>query len=120
MTKAIEEMRQDQGFRPEESRGLFVGINDFSDKDIPNLKFAVDDAVDLGFLFSCELELIRPARINLALSGVPRKPETTDKLEWLRTAGAGLVEANGRQNLERSVLDLGRGTGENGLWVLSF
>jgi len=120
MTKAIEEARQDQSFRWEESRGLFFGVNEFADKEIPNLNFAVDDAVDLAFLFSCELELILPARINLALSGAPRKRETADKLEWLRTSGAGIGEARGGQSLEKSAFELGRATGENGLWALSF
>ncbi len=119
MTKNIKEVQRGQSFRREESRGLFFGVNDFADPAIPNLNFAVDDAIDLAFLFSCELELILPARINLALAGIPRKPETEDKLEWLRNAGAGRVEARGL-SVERMALELGRTTGENGLWALSF
>jgi TPR repeat protein len=119
MTKAIEEVRQDLGFRPEESRGLFVGVDKFDERELPSLQFAVDDAVDLAFLFSCELELVRPDRIHLALAGSPQKRETADQLEWLLREGALQVEAK-FVNLLRLVKDLGKGTGPAGLWVVAF
>jgi hypothetical protein len=119
MTRDLDRARQSQSFEPSGSRGLFVGVNTFEDHDIGSLQFAVDDAVDLAFLFSCELELVLPTRATLALSGEPKKPETADQLEWLLTAGAQLVEARAN-NLQRLAFDLGSDTGKNGLWILTF
>ncbi|MBW8874397.1 MAG: SEL1-like repeat protein [Acidobacteria bacterium] len=119
MTREIDEERQSQSFQTSESRGLFVGVNTFEDHDIGSLSFAVDDAVDLAFLFSCELELVSPERVHLALAGETKKPETADQLEWLRTAGAQFVEARAN-NLQRLAFELGTDTGKSGIWILTF
>lgn len=118
-TRDISQARQRQGFHPSQSRGLFVGVNAFEDQDIGPLSFAVDDAIDLAFLFSCELELVPPNRVHLALSGVPQKPATADQLEWLQAAGAQTVEARAN-NLHRLAFDLGADTGQDGLWIVTF
>lgn len=117
-TQDISQIRQSQGFRPKESRGLFVGVNTFHDEEIPDLQFAVDDAVDLAFLFSYELELIPPTRVHLALSGQTQKPETADRLEWLLAEGA--VRGGARSTeLYRLVHDLAQKTGPGGVWILT-
>jgi hypothetical protein len=78
------------GFDREQSAGLFVGIGVFTpDKTLPTL-YAVDDAVDLAYVFAMDrrVGLVPPHRIVLALSGEPKKPESKRKLKELLAAGA--------------------------------
>jgi hypothetical protein len=87
-------------FRPEASAGLFVGVRDFVDHEgrprtgITPVKYAVDDAVDLAYLFAYDLKLIAPARTVLALSGEPQKAASKERLAQLRAAGADVRSAN--------------------------
>ena len=86
------------GFSPQQSAGVFIGVNHFGSgrtgpapfADIP---FAVDDAVDLAYLFSHELGLVPAEKMVLFLSGEPVKAETRKKLDWLSGAGASRFEA---------------------------
>lgn len=117
-TQEIKLVQQGQGFQPDESCGLFIGINHFDDRQIPTLAFAADDAVDLAFLFSCELELVPPARVHLALSGKPQKPETADQLDWLLSRGA-LRVAPCTNNICRQVYEVSQLTGQRGIYVVT-
>ncbi len=113
------QVKQSEVFNPDESRGLFVGINAYEDGEIRPLGFAVDDAIDLAFLFSCELELIAPDRLTLSLAGRPKKPATVAKLARLRAAGA--REANFQfTDFHHQVYKLGKATGQGGLWLVTF
>ncbi|NJL29938.1 MAG: hypothetical protein HC897_19600 [Thermoanaerobaculia bacterium] len=76
------------GFDPADSAGLFVGVSHFEDPRFAPVPFAVDDAVDLAFVFSVELGLIRPERCVLALAGEPCKPQSAERLARLLAAGA--------------------------------
>jgi hypothetical protein len=73
---------------PEHAAGIFLGINDFEDEDLAQLNFAVDDAVDVAYLFSEELKLISPRNVWLSLGGKPKKAESITRLERLLKDGA--------------------------------
>lgn len=81
------------GFDPIASSGLFVGVSTFEDERIAEVPYAVDDAVDLAHLFAMELGLVAPGRTVLLLAGVPRKPESGERLEALRQGGARVATA---------------------------
>lgn len=70
------------------SAGLFVGISVFEDERIPEVPFAVDDAVDLAHLFTLELGLVSPERSVLLLAGEPQKTESVQRLTRLLECGA--------------------------------
>ncbi len=55
------------------SAGLFVGARDYEDPALRQVPYAVDDAVDLAYLFALELQLIDPAKTILLISGEPQK-----------------------------------------------
>jgi hypothetical protein len=76
-------------FDPAHSAALFVGVRDF-DADIPLVRYAVDDAVDLAYAFSIARRsaLVPPARVVLALSGRPAKEDSRQRLRELEQAGA--------------------------------
>ncbi|MCP4548455.1 MAG: SUMF1/EgtB/PvdO family nonheme iron enzyme [bacterium] len=65
-----------------------MGIRYFDEGSIPEVPFAVDDAIDLAYLFAHELRLITPQNIVLALAGEPQKPDSLKRLKALLTAGA--------------------------------
>lgn len=67
------EILHQEGFYPEESSGLFVGISSFEDERFAPVRFAVDDAIDLAWVFVLELGLLDARRCVLALSGEPQK-----------------------------------------------
>jgi formylglycine-generating enzyme required for sulfatase activity len=77
-----------EGFYPEESSGLFVGISTFEDERFLPVPFAVDDAVDLAWVFSLELGLVDARRCVLALAGEPQKEVSRARLAALLEAGA--------------------------------
>jgi hypothetical protein len=85
-----EEARIEKGFKASESVGVFVGVRHFEDKKFAEVPYAVDDAVDLAYLFSIELELVHPRHVVLAIKGIPQKPESQDRLETLRSSGAAI------------------------------
>jgi uncharacterized caspase-like protein len=83
ITSMTDEQRSAAGINLDDSAGLFVGINEFKDEKLEHLEFAVDDAVDLAFLFCKELKLITPKNAYLGLAGEPKKEETKRKLKKL-------------------------------------
>lgn len=77
-------------FDRSQSAALFVGVREFTD-DVERVPFAVDDAVDLAYVFAFDRRvcLVPPRRVVLVLSGrVPVKPESREHLRALREAGA--------------------------------
>jgi hypothetical protein len=81
-------------FDPAASVGLFVGIRTFQNADeFAEVPYAVDDAVDLAYMFSSTLRLVTPQRVRLALSGEPQKPESITRLAELRAQGAVVQQA---------------------------
>ncbi|MFH5806923.1 hypothetical protein, partial [Alienimonas sp. DA493] len=81
---------------PAGSAGLFVGVNEFTDPSgkVGDLRFAVNDAVELAHLFALELRLIPAENCTLALSGEPEGDAATTRLAALRAAGAKVAPAN--------------------------
>jgi len=80
-------------FQRSASFGLFVGVSQFGDgtssPDVPNaIPYAVDDAVDLAWLFCEELGLIDASRVKLMLSGSPTKDASRLQLQGLKQKGA--------------------------------
>lgn len=111
------EVQEEAGFNAAESAGVFVGINEFEDTQIPPLKYAVDDAIDQAHRF-WELGLIQPARIHLCLSGKPAKNASAQRLETLRKAGIP-VSKPGFTNLLGKAGDAARYAGEKGILVFT-
>lgn len=109
-------------FDRSQSAGLFVGVRSFShDEDLADVPYAVDDAVDLAFLFALESgsRLVNPVRVVLALSGDPQKPESRQRLELLLEAGATRHPA-GQADLLRLLEQQSRLAGRDGALVVAF
>jgi hypothetical protein len=77
-------------FDHRQSAALFVGVRQFTSGSVEPVPFAVDDAVDLAYVFALErrVGLVPPRRVVLALSGRPVKKESAERLRALRDAGA--------------------------------
>jgi len=77
-------------FDPAQSAGLFIGVSKFTKDQSLNLQFAADDAVDLAHRFALDprVQLVRPEKVVIALSGNPKKPASKRRLEELIEAGA--------------------------------
>ncbi|HVR40158.1 MAG TPA: caspase family protein, partial [Thermoanaerobaculia bacterium] len=74
-----------------QSAALFVGIREFpDDSSIAEVRYAVDDAIDLAFAFSLDAStrLVDPKQVVLALSGEPQKPQSSERLKVLIANGA--------------------------------
>lgn len=107
-----------EGFFPEESAGLFIGIAEFEDDRFAPVRFAVDDAVDLAWVFSRQLGLIDPERCVLALAGEPQKETSQKRLEELLAAGA-KRERPGLAKVYQLATERSQSGGEGGLFVLT-
>ncbi len=113
------EERAAMGFDAGHSVGLFVGVRQFSDKAFSDVAYAVDDAVDLAYLFAVELELIRPRGVVLSLSGQPQKPESQRRLASLLELGARQTSAE-QSAIYQSLTEVVRAGGSRGMLVVSF
>lgn len=109
-------------FDPQQSAALFVGVRRFpDDKTLAEVRYAVDDAVDLAFLLAMDAKvpLINPGRVVLALSGEPQKPESRQNLNRLVAAGA-RVRFAGQTDVLNALDDQARAAGRNGLLLIAF
>jgi hypothetical protein len=67
-----------------QSAGVFIGIEAFHAADAPlEVPYAVDDAVDLAYLFTNELGLLAPEHTAALLSGRPHKERSRQHLDTL-------------------------------------
>lgn len=112
------EILHQEGFYPEESSGLFVGISTFEDGRFAPVRFAVDDAIDLAWVFVLELGLLDARRCVLALSGEPQKQISAERLTELLAAGA-RTERPRLREVYRLATELSQSGGERGLFLLS-
>ena len=112
------EIREAESFDASGSAGLFVGVRHFDDTDFAEVPYAVDDAVDLAYLFAFQLRLISPRRLVLALAGEPQKPESQTRLETLLRAGANRRPAT-RREIFRQLERLGKRSEKKGIFVVS-
>ncbi len=111
-------IRDTEGFKAAESAGLFVGIRTFDDQRFAEIPFAVDDAIDLAYLFTLELSLIDPQQVILALSGMPQKPASTMRLRTLLNAGVRQTRAT-QAEVYTQLAAGGKRTGPRGLFVVA-
>lgn len=83
-------------FDRKQSAALFVGVRRFTSESVEEVPYAVDDAIDLAYVFALErrVSLVPPRRVVLALSGHPVKPQSRDRLRALREAGADVRTAD--------------------------
>lgn len=105
-----------------QSAGLFVGIREFSfDRTLAEVRYAVDDAVDLAhaFVFEHNPPLVDPQRVVLALSGEPQKQESVARLQQLLKAGATRRSA-GHSELLTLLQSQAAKVGVDGILIVSF
>jgi len=79
--------------------GLFVGVNRFNkDNSLNDLAYAVNDAIELAYLFVFELRLIPPDNCVVLLSGTPSSDMASqhvrEHLERLQRSGATIKSAD--------------------------
>jgi hypothetical protein len=110
-------------FDPAQSVALFVGIRSFHDDEaLQNVPYAVDDAVDLAWVFALDprVALVRPSRLALALSDEnPHKELSKRRLAELKRNGATVVAATQSQILKLLNHQAGL-VGADGIFIVSF
>jgi Caspase domain len=117
-------------FDRNQSAGLFVGVDSFShglcdgcglpEKKILELKYAVDDAIDLAYRFSIQLGLIPPQQVRLLLSGQPWKEVSRLRLDELARSGAKVTWQANKTDILSCLVHLARHhSGSSGLLVVS-
>lgn len=109
-------------FDRKESAALFVGVRLFPyDKTLADVRYAVDDAVDLAFVLALDdrVRLIDADRVVLALSGEPQKPESQRNLKRLVAAGA-QIRAAGQADILTALDEQARAVGKHGVLVITF
>ena len=110
-------------FDPAQSVALFVGIRHFRDDEmLQDVPYAVDDAIDLAYVFSVDprVALVRPNRVVLALSDEkPRKEISKRRLAELKRNGAIVVTATQSQILKMLNHQAGL-AGVDGIFIVSF
>jgi hypothetical protein len=109
-------------FKPEQSAALFVGVREFSSaQPLSNLRYTVDDAVDLAHAFALgsKIALVDPKQVALALTGEPRKTESQEKLKKLLIAGA-IVRPATLGSVQALLTRQAAAVGKDGLLILGF
>lgn len=110
-------------FDPSQSVALFVGIRTFRDDEtLQNVPYAVDDAIDLAYVFALDprVALVRASRVALALSDeTPRKQISRRRLAELKRNGAIVVAATQSQILNALNHQAGS-AGANGIFIVAF
>jgi hypothetical protein len=104
-----------------QSVGIFVGVRSYDPKqtDLSELPYAVDDAIDLAYLFALELRLVEPSRVRLLLAGAPYKPESAQSLLFLTSNGATVYYAD-HSSIIRQLKIQAAQAGAAGLFVVVF
>ncbi len=109
-------------FNPEESAALFAGVRKFTQDQTADVPYAVDDAVDLAYLFALDpgvrLHLVMPQRVVLALAGTPQKEESKRRLQELETAGAEVAHAT-ESDILRLLQQQAAVAGKGGILIVS-
>jgi hypothetical protein len=108
-------------FSRDASAGLFVGVRDFSHDRMLTVPYAVDDAVDLAYRFALDqrVGLVPPRRVVLAISGMPQKDDSKQRLRELREAGARIVTDASTGDILHLLKQQAARAGDEGLLVLS-
>jgi hypothetical protein len=108
-------------FDRRQSAALFVGVSRFSSESLEEIPFAVDDAIDLAYVFALErrVSLVPPRRVVLVLSGRPKKPESMGRLRKLREAGAEVRYRADAADILASLREQAAVAGRDGMLILS-
>lgn len=107
-------------FSWQQSVGIFIGIETFVvDTKLVPVRYAVDDAIDLAYLFSVELNLIAPQKVTLLLSGEPEKVASRRRLEELENSDATVSDASRSRIFKVLAREVLQAT-EDGFLVVSF
>jgi len=109
-------------FDSRQSAALFVGVREFSDKDMIEVPYAVDDAIDQAYAFvlSPNIRLVPPNRTILAIAGAPQKPESAQRLSQLREAGVKIHSARTDSDLIKFLQKQSTLAGPAGIMIASF
>ena len=104
----------------EGSAAFFCGVRHFtSDDTIAEVPFASDDAVDLAWLFSRWLGLVKTKAVTLCLSGEPQKTSSQNRLAELLDMGATVLPAD-QSTLLQGLIRSCAVVSERGLLIVSF
>lgn len=108
-------------FSRQASAGLFVGVRLFPHDERLTVPYAVDDAVDLAHRFALDqrVGLIPPRQVVLAISGMPQKEESKERLRELKEAGARIVNDATTGDILNLLKEQAARAGDEGLLVLS-
>jgi hypothetical protein len=106
-------------FDRKQSAALFVGVSRFANDSVEEVPFAVDDAVDLAYVFAMErrVSLVPPRRVVLAISGRPVKPQSRERLRALREAGVD-VRAADAAGIRTALREQTARAGRDGILIL--
>ncbi|HEV7766159.1 MAG TPA: hypothetical protein VGQ76_14235 [Thermoanaerobaculia bacterium] len=96
-------------------------MRNFRREKLVEVRYAVDDAIDLAYLFAfdAKVALVQPRRIVLALSGKPEKAESVERLKTLTEAGA-VVESAGHTDVLALLESQAQTVGPNGILIAAF
>jgi hypothetical protein len=108
-------------FDRRQSAALFVGVRHFTSDSVQEVPYAVDDAVDLAYVFALErrVSLVPPRRVVLALSGRPIKKESRDRLRVLQDAGADVRFRAGAGDIRAALREQAALAGRDGMLIVS-
>lgn len=108
-------------FDVNQSAALFVGVSEFSDTSVGQIRYTVDDAIALAdaFAFRGKASMVRPENVALALAGRPQKHTSAQLLGKLKASGAQVFDA--RQETIAALLERqSRAAGRGGMLIVFF
>lgn len=108
-------------FDPAQSAALFVGVSHFTSGKGMDVPFAVDDAVDLAYMFTFDSRAgtIPFDRVVLVLSGEPRNPQSKQWLEELRRARVKIIQNATTRTIQEYLQKQADVAGPNGVLIVS-
>ncbi|HEX7680041.1 MAG TPA: caspase family protein, partial [Thermoanaerobaculia bacterium] len=108
-------------FDRSQSSALFVGVSRFTSDSVEKVPYAVDDAIDLAYVFALEprVRLVPPRRVVLMLSGRPVKKESHDRLRALHDAGADVRFRAGAGDISAALREQTALAGRDGMLIVS-
>ncbi len=104
-----------------QSAALFVGVRHFTSGSVEEVPYAVDDAIDLAYVFALErrVRLVPPRRVVLMLSGHPVKPDSRRRLRDLQDAGADVRFRADAGDIRAALREQAALAGRDGMLVVS-
>ncbi|HXA18626.1 MAG TPA: caspase family protein [Thermoanaerobaculia bacterium] len=104
-----------------QSAALFVGVSHFTSDSVEIVPYAVDDAIDLAYVFALDrrVGLVPPRRVVLMLSGHPVKQDSRGRLRALQAAGAGVRFRAGAGDINAALREQAALAGRDGMLIVS-